>query len=305
MQFIGRHPSSSDWQANTLSDGRHTCRYQDLPDLFGGLDDAFVRRGVGYGDCLAFACDNSLASASILMYLLERGHSFVLLPKTEGTGSPVPSFCRYRLSTSPLASIDPAVALQVEDNPVWNGHWVDTPGVFLRTSSSTGAAKLVAYSHANLFGNSLNCVERLQLLSTDRIAIPVPILHMFGLGAAFLPGAAVGAAIDLQNGANLLRYIEREREFNPTVAFMTPIFGETLLKGRRSPRTYRLTVMAGDRMREQVFDRYEGLFGCRVQLYGSTEMGAIAVSNPEDPRPLREQTVGKPLSNVQLRLDKT
>ncbi|MDD5033395.1 MAG: class I adenylate-forming enzyme family protein, partial [Methylococcaceae bacterium] len=68
---------------------------------------------------------------------------------------------------------------------------------------------------------------------------------------------------------------------------------------------YRLTVMAGDRMREQVFDRYEGLFGCLVQLYGSTEMGAIAVSNPEDPRPLREQTVGKPLSNVQLRLDKT
>jgi len=145
-------------------------------------------------------------------------------------------------------------------------------------------------------------VERLRLASDDRVAIPVPIFHMFGLGAAFLPAVAVEASIDLQKGANLLRYLQRERAFNPNMVFLTPVFCETLLKGRKSSRTYKLTVAAGDRVRAKTFSRYESLFGNFVQLYGSTEMGAITASNPEDSSDLRSKTVGKPMSNVKMRI---
>lgn len=303
MRFIGQHPSSPDWPANVLTDGRSSCRYEDLPALFSRWDEAFAQQGIDRGECLALACENSLPCALVVLYLLERSASFLLFPQAQGAVQPLPSFCRYRLTMNGWDPSDPIASLRFEQSG--SGHSIQgSPQLFVRTSSSTGAAKLVAHSQAKLRGNGLNCVERLELKSTDRIALPVPIFHMFGLGAAFLPGVAVGAALDLQAGANLLGYIERERIFNPNVAFMTPIFGETLLKGRRSARPYRLTVMAGDRLRNDSFDRYEDRFGGLVQLYGSTEMGAIAVSSPQDSRELRKQTVGKPLSQVVMRLER-
>ncbi len=172
----------------------------------------------------------------------------------------------------------------------------------MRTSGSTGKPKITVHSHEKLKQNILNCVQRLKLTKEDRIAIPVPLYHMYGLGAAFLPGVAAGAGIDLQKGANLLRYLQRERAFDPNVAFMTPIFCETLNKGRRSARPYRLTVTAGDRLRANILAAYESRFGCLVQLYGSTEMGAIAASSPDDPQEIRATTVGQPMNQVKMRL---
>nr|WP_273039906.1 class I adenylate-forming enzyme family protein [Iningainema tapete] len=166
-----------------------------------------------------------------------------------------------------------------------------------------GSPKMAVHSHKKLMENALNCVQRLKLQHDDRIAIPVPITHMYGLGAAFLPGVAVGASIDLQPSANLLRYLQREKEFNPNVTFLTPTFCETLIKGRKSSRFYKLTVAAGDRLKEDTFTLYESRFGCLVKLYGSTEMGAIAAASPDDPASLRIKTVGKPMPGVQMRVD--
>jgi acyl-CoA synthetase (AMP-forming)/AMP-acid ligase II len=113
---------------------------------------------------------------------------------------------------------------------------------------------------------------------------------------------SVGASIDLQKGANLLMYLQREQQFNPNVAFMTPIFCETLLKGRKSTRKYRLTIAAGDRCREETFSKYESRMGTLVKLYGSTEMGAISAASPDEGIEVRSQTVGKPMAEVQMRL---
>ena len=70
---------------------------------------------------------------------------------------------------------------------------------------------MAAHLHTKLMGNAFNCLERLGLTSEDRIAITVRVFHMYGLAAAFLPGVVVGASIDLQKGANLLRYLEEKR----------------------------------------------------------------------------------------------
>jgi acyl-CoA synthetase (AMP-forming)/AMP-acid ligase II len=42
-----------------------------------------------------------------------------------------------------------------------------------------------------------------------------------------------------------------------------------------------------------------------VQLYGSTEMGAIAAGNPLDSSATRREAVGLPMPDVQVRIDKT
>jgi len=162
---------------------------------------------------------------------------------------------------------------------------------------------MAVHSHARLLGNALNCVRRFRLESDDRIAIPVPIFHMYGLGAAFLPGIAIGASIDLQDNSNILRYMERERQFSPNVAFLTPALCDMLLKGRRSARIYERVVTAGDRIKEAVFRAFESRFGRLLNLYGSTEMGAIAAADPDDPLDVRAVTAGKPMADVQMRVD--
>lgn len=312
MNILSQVINSTNCQNNILTDGKLICSYQEILGIFEKLEKILAERQINQKDCLVLETENSLASALVLLFLLEKDYSFLLLPKTENSQGFLPKFCRYRITTESLTEkgkavdlIDYRQVLQVVENEEWNGDAVSsTAKLYLRTSGSTGKPKMVVHSHEKLLGNILNCVERLQLNREDKIAIPVPIFHMYGLGAGFLPGVAAGASIDLQKGANLLRYLQREKEFDPNVAFMTPIFGETLLKGRKSPRAYRMTVAAGDRIREDTFSKYEHWMGCLVKLYGSTEMGAIAAGSPEDSRELRAQSVGLPMSGAEMRLDR-
>ena len=302
-------------QKNILTDGMRECTYQQIPDIFDGIQKYFEESFVGTEDCLALVCENSLSSALVLLYLLERGYSFLLLAKVvcdvQDKNLTLPRFCRYRVVVGGLLGdgrdIDlrcPKEFLRVDNNEGWSGILQQanpvSPKVYLRTSGSTGNPKMVVHTHAKLMRNSLSCVHRLGLEGVDRIAIPVPLTHMYGLGAAFLPGVAVGASIDLQMNANLLRYLQREKSFKPNITFITPAFCETLLKARTSPRSYKLTIVAGDRLKEDTFTLYQSRFGCVVKLYGCTEMGAIAASNPEEPMVVRSQTVGKPMSGVQM-----
>ncbi|MFM6022777.1 MAG: class I adenylate-forming enzyme family protein, partial [Dolichospermum sp.] len=260
---------------------------------------------IGVTDCLALECENSVPSALILLYLLEKGHSFLLLPQTNQPTS-IPSFCRYQIIPNSLGKIDYLkkfdrwlkITKNEEYQPIKGGE----KKLYIRTSGSTGNPKIVVHSHEQVLKNALNCLERLTLSPNDRIAIPVPLYHLYGLGAAFLPSVAVGATIDLQKSANLLRYLEREKDFNPNVAFMTPSFCETLIKGRKSARDYKLTVIAGDRIKEDTFTKYERNFGRLLTLYGSTEMGVIAAASPKDQSDVRCQTVGLPMSGVKIRI---
>ena len=306
---------------NVITDGKIICKYEEIFKWFKGFDNFFLKQGIKIEESLVLECENSTPTALSLLYLLSKGYSFLLLPKEAKTSEQkasqqaIPNFCRYRLVAESLTEDGEVVDLARPDrflhfteNEQWNGksEESDRAGqkLYLRTSGSTGTPKIAVHSHTKLIQNALNCVQRLELQSEDRVAIPVPIYHMYGLGAGFLPSVLAGASIDLQKGANLLRYLQRENEFNPNVAFMTPIFCETLVKGRKSPRQYRFTVAAGDRIREQTFAKYDAQFGCLVKLYGSTEMGAIAAASPNDDREVRASSVGLPMSGVQIRLQK-
>jgi acyl-coenzyme A synthetase/AMP-(fatty) acid ligase len=303
MQLIGQSSDSVNFKNSILTDGQLTCTYQDIPEIFENIQQIFNKNAIKVTEPLVLECDNSLPNALLILFFLEKEYSVLLLPKTAAGVGFLPPFCRYHITTA-AGSLDPHQFLQIAQNEHWNDFQSvpSNPHFYLRTSGSTGVPKMAVHPHSQLRGNALNCIARLQLTCHDRIAIPVPIFHMFGLGAAFLPSVAVGAAIDLQKGANLLRYLQRETAFNPNVAFMTPIFCETLLKGRKSPRPYRLTVTAGDRFRGETFAKYDNQFGCVVQLYGSTEMGAVAAASPQEPKEIRAQTVGHPLSGVQLQI---
>lgn len=299
MKFICQSAPS-----NVLTDGIATCKYEDIPALFAQLNAFFVERDIHQQDGLVLDCENSLPSALVLLFLLEHDYHF-LLSKPENSQQTPPLFCRYQLQIN-ATSLDPREFLTVIEH---HTHTLAPLGgeakLYMRTSGSTGKPKIIVHSHASMYGNISMCVQRLGLSSQIRMALPAPISHLFGLGAGFLPAVSVGASVDLQKSANIISYLKREKEFNPNTVFMTPIFCETLLKGRKTARPYQLTVVAGDRLREGVFEKYEALFGCLVQLYGSTEMGAIAAGNPLDSSALRAQAIGLPMPDVQIKVDKT
>ncbi len=299
-----------------LTDGRASLSYEALREHFATLDEFFAARDVAPGDILALECVTSVPGALSLLYLLSRGFSLVLLPPPDRTMSraPVPRFCRHRLTvrsnllsgSSDISLQRPETFLEISEapahHPAPDAKAYATGYVFLRTSGSIGTPKLAVYTHGRLLANALHCMGRLRLKGEDRIAIPVPLPHMYGLGAAFLPGFTAGGSLHLIEGANLLRYLEHERAYRPTVAFLTPTLCAMFLRQSSTPEHYRHVVVAGDKLKPELFEAAEARFRRVLNLYGTTEMGVIAVADASADEGPRSTTVGLPLPGIELRL---
>lgn len=300
-----------------LTDGRFSRAYSELPELLESIDRHLREEGLDDAEIPALECVSTLPGALTLLALLYKGRSFLLLP---GGGdperpletSPAARFCGTRVVVKrvPGDAPDPRLApeqfLRLAPNPEYRGvpDTLDGTGakLYLRTSGSMGAAKIVAHDQAKLLRNALNCRERFGLEAADRVTLPVPIFHMYGLGAGFLPAVAAGASINLDEHSNILRYLETERRFRPDVAFLNPILCEMLLRGRRSKGGYKRVITSTQRIREEAFRAFDARFGNLVSLYGSTEMGAIAAGRPEDSLDWRATALGPPMGGVELRL---
>ncbi len=317
---IDQVATATQTQKNILTDGCLTYRYEDIPALLAGIDRYLRANGITPDTCLALECKNSVPSALTLLTLLQQRYGVVLLPPSDETAQaatlkPVPGFCQYRLTLNGSAANGtdahprPETFLAIEKNEQFradsNQVGSHSGKLYLRTSGSMGASKIVVHAQAKLFGNAGNCVERFQLTGAERVALAVPIFHMYGLGAGFLPAIIAGASIDLQEKTHLLKYLERERQFEPTATFLTPALCEMLLQRRGGSRAYRLSVSAGARLKEEIIRAFDERFGPLVNLYGSTELGAVCAPSPDDPVGIRATTIGRPMPDVLMEVRKT
>jgi acyl-CoA synthetase (AMP-forming)/AMP-acid ligase II len=282
----------------SLSSGAQALPCRALRPLFHAVRAELAAAGLGAEDRVELACENDVASAAALLFFLTEGWSVLVAPQVRGT----PPLARHTAARArAVSTVEGGVALEIYRNPAYAPDRREV-GVALSTSGSTGKPKLSLFRHAALFANARACVSRLGLRGDDRVAVPVPIFHMYGLGAALVPAVLAGASVDLQSRSNAMRFIARERAFDPTVAFLTPTYAHGLLAVRHEGRPYRATVLAGDRVSAAAFERYEDRHGPVCALYGSTELGAVAASGPLDPRELRVESAGKALDGVELAL---
>lgn len=313
VRWLSTEPRIRD---RVLTDGRHTLSYAGTAHLLDRLDERFASAGATRRHPVALECSQSVAGALALLYLLSREHDVVLLPelgesaKESGTPRFIPSFCPWVITASTRPgdrSAEEGITIAANqafaEEPVIASF--TGPDLYLRTSGSTGTPKLTRMSHQKWLNNALACVDRWSLAPEDRLIVPVPIFHSYGFGAAFLPGLLAGAAMDFGAGANLLRYLEREERFQPTVAFLTPALCDMFLSVRKSPRLYRLAVTAGDKIKRETMAAFEPRFGPLLNLYGSAEMGAVSSAAPEDPPEVRLGTAGYPLAGIELRVEET
>ena len=304
-------------RAGIVADAHQTCAYTDLPAFIASIQEHLMQCGVQPADCLTLELTNSVPSALTVLACLDAGYSIMPMP-IEGRGAravgsqfPTARFSRWivtlkdPLRAAPRELRAPSTYVDVLPNPNYDASACrpnDGPRLYLRTSGSLGAPKLVARRQSRLFANACDARERLRLGPSHRVALPIPIFHAFGLGPSFLASILGGASIDLQDQSNLLRYLERERLFKPNVAFVTPSFCEILVRGRRAPRAYEFMVTGGDRIGRAAFFRSEELHGPLINAYGCTEMGFLCSGDLDMPAELRFRTVGRPLPGVRVRI---
>lgn len=302
---------------NGMFDGSLRLTWPSLIEPVTQIASFVQSRGIGLNEPVILECVNSVSGAATILALLASGMSFALFPapKPGFIEPPLPSFFRYRIRVrsslgpeqrDPISLLRPETFLDIHSveghRPLPMYSPLRRERLFLRTSGSIDSPKMVAHTHSNLLANARNAVARLALEPTDRVLIPVPLAHMYGLGAGFLPSLCVGASIELVEGANLLRYFDRERHFQPTVAFLTPNLCTMLVRPRSTPDHYRHVVVAGDKLHPDTFHKAEALYRRVVNLYGSSELGVISAADARESEGARDTTVGRPLPGVELRL---
>ncbi|ACY18995.1 class I adenylate-forming enzyme family protein [Haliangium ochraceum] len=299
-----------------LADADMRVRYAELPALCAALERAYDAAGIGRGDPVFLEGENTVVSVLVLLSLLASGRSVLLMPACAGLSRP--PLCRHHIQVLARVPLTPeaiAECLAIDSYPPQSSppSWCDEREgedgmLLLRSSGSLAAPKLIAHSAAGLLGNARCCVDALHLGAEDRLLVPVPIFHMFGLGAALLPALLSGASVHLLADANLLRFVSAERAFEPSLVFLTPPFAATLVDRGRRRSHCRAAVLAGDRLAVALAEAVAARFGRALNLYGSTEMGAICVQHPTQDPPVRAAAgassvpVGRPMPETYLRV---
>lgn len=243
--------------------------------------------------CLAPASD--LASLAALVAALESAHSVALAPAAEAPE--VPAFASALVTGTPdddaPCTVTPGPGPVVADAP---------DRIYLRSSGSTGTPKWAVHETDRLLRNGRGVIARLGLEADDRVMLPVPVHHMYGLGAGLLPALLAGASVHLVPRGNPLTVFAAQRAFQPTVMFLVPSQCRSIMALGRKAGRVRLVVVAGDKLGADEAAAFEADHGLLVNLYGSTELGAITAGKPADPPDLRHPLAGPPIEGIELAL---
>jgi len=181
----------------------------------------------------------------------------------------------------------------------------DAPLALLYTSGTMGKPKGVLLSHRNLVETARLSAEALGLVGDDRVLGTVPFFHVFGTSTV-LGTIAAGGTMVLQERfepAGALDLLERERI---TVCHGVPTMFQLLMRergfARRDLTALRTGVVAGAPVAPDLVRTIRTW--CNVEIaYGLTETGpTICMTQPGDPAERREQTVGRPLPGVEVKV---
>jgi len=186
----------------------------------------------------------------------------------------------------------------------------DAPINIQFTSGTTGAPKAATLTHHNMVNNALMSASILHFSSDDRLCIPVPMYHCFGMVLGTLLCATSGAAIVFPSASfdaiATLQAIESEActalHGVPTMfigVLDDPDFTDYDLKSLRTG------IMAGAPCPIELMQRViADLHMSEITIgYGMTETGPLSTQTlPDDPIDLRVGTVGVTLPHTEVKV---
>jgi fatty-acyl-CoA synthase len=178
------------------------------------------------------------------------------------------------------------------------------------TSGTTGAPKGATLTHMNIVNNARFVVERMNFSAKDRLCLPVPLYHCFGMVMGTLGCVTVGACIILPgasfDAAEALTAIEEE---NCTALYAVPTMYVAMLEHPAfsdfNLSSLRTGVMAGAPCPIEIMKKvFEQLNMSEITIcYGMTETSPVSFqSQVDDPIEKRVATVGRIHPHVEVKI---
>jgi len=178
------------------------------------------------------------------------------------------------------------------------------------TSGTTGNPKGATLSHMNILNNGLIAARGMRLTADDRLCVPVPLYHCFGMVLGVLASVSVGATIVLPapvyDPLSVLLAVQEER---CTALHGVPTMFVTELEhpefGNFDVSSLRTGIIAGAPCPEELMNRIIGELHMDSVIigYGQTEVSPLNhMTLPDDSLENRTRTVGRPIPYVEIKL---
>jgi acyl-coenzyme A synthetase/AMP-(fatty) acid ligase len=281
---------------NSISDSTNCLTYSAVEAILQRLDVLFSDRGPIA--CLAMATENTVSGALMILFLLSRRINVFLLPPQAPVDKSIPVFCDRILSVDDAHPDRPILRDHAEFED--GGSTPASGAVFFTSSGTTGTPKYVRFDGENLLLNARNCLERFRYSAASKVLIPVPIGHMYGLGVGLLPALLAGASIQLIHRNNAIKFKEHQASFQPDITLVTPTVIRMLLLLPKGQKRHGIFITAGEKIAIKDFRDFESAYGPLFNLYGCTELGAVATSPDKGER---SDGLLKPLDGVEVKMD--
>ena len=178
------------------------------------------------------------------------------------------------------------------------------------TSGTTGQPKGATLSHFNIINNARFCTNLINMTEKDRLAIPVPLYHCFGMAMGVLGVLSKGATMIFPGEAfypaQTLDVLEKER---CTAVYGVPTMFVAMLEDlEQKPRdlsNMRTGIMAGAPCPVEVMRRiYTEMNMPEVTIcYGMTETSPVSFQGfTDDPIDKRCETIGQVHPHLEVKI---